>query len=138
MILTTQGSTLRRAGLPLTRESQPTPSSVTSLRSLSACTSRSTCKRLAPSQSESCTRVNTPPCRLASAIHSAERRAWPRPRTALSGSSTREDEAISLTARDAQLEIARQWMADSLLALRKALQSHLDQLMWAEDGEDVG
>ena len=33
--------------------------------------SRSTVKRLAPSQSESCARVNTPPCRLTSAIHSA-------------------------------------------------------------------
>ena len=43
------------------------------------------------------------------------------------------DEAISLTAPEAELETARQWMADNLLALRDALQPHLDQLMQAED-----
>ena len=48
------------------------------------------------------------------------------------------DEAISLTAPDAELETARQWMADSLLALREALQPHLDQLMRTEDAESVG
>ena len=48
------------------------------------------------------------------------------------------DEAISLTAPDAELETARQWMADSLLALRKALQPHLDQLMATGDAENVG
>ena len=47
------------------------------------------------------------------------------------------DEAISLTAPDAELETARQWMADSLLALREALQPHLDQLMQTEDAGGV-
>lgn len=46
-------------------------------------------------------------------------------------------EAISLTAPDAELEPARQWMADSLLALREALHPHLDQLMRTEDAEGV-
>ena len=48
------------------------------------------------------------------------------------------DEAISLTAPDAELETARQWMADSLLALREALQPHLDQLMPTGDAASVG
>ena len=53
------------------------------------------------------------------------------------------DETISLTAPEAELEAARQWMADNLLALRGALQPHLDQLMRAEDAasdpvEDAG
>ncbi len=39
------------------------------------------------------------------------------------------DDAISLTAPEAELETARQWMADNLLALRNALQPHLDQLI---------
>ena len=43
------------------------------------------------------------------------------------------DEAISLTAPEEELETARQWMAHNLLALRDALQPHLDQLMRAGD-----
>ena len=39
------------------------------------------------------------------------------------------DDAISLTAPEAELETARQWMADNLLALRHALQPHLDLLI---------
>lgn len=42
------------------------------------------------------------------------------------------DEPVSLTAPEDELETARQWMADNLLALRDALQPHLDQLMRAE------
>ena len=48
------------------------------------------------------------------------------------------DEAISLTVPDAELETARQWMADSLLALREAMQPHLDQVMGTEDAEGLG
>ena len=43
------------------------------------------------------------------------------------------DEAISLTAPDAELETARQWMADNLLALGDALRPHMNQLMRAGD-----
>lgn len=43
------------------------------------------------------------------------------------------DEAISLTAPEADLETARQWIADNLLQLRDALRPYLDQLMRAED-----
>ena len=46
------------------------------------------------------------------------------------------EEAISLTAPEAELETARQWMADNLLALRGALQPHLDQLMRAGDAAE--
>ena len=38
------------------------------------------------------------------------------------------DEAVSLTAPEAELEAARRWMADKLLSLRDALQPHLDHL----------
>ena len=44
----------------------------------------------------------------------------------------RED-AISLTAPEAELETARQWMADNFIALRDALHPHLDQVMRTED-----
>lgn len=43
------------------------------------------------------------------------------------------DEAISLTAPEADLDTARRWMADSLLALVKALKPHLDHL--TRDGD---
>ena len=46
------------------------------------------------------------------------------------------DEACSLTGPEEDLEQAREWMAVSLLALRKALQPHLDQLM--SPGQDDG
>ena len=39
----------------------------------------------------------------------------------------------SLTAPEEELDAARQWMADNLLALREALRPHLDDLMRAED-----
>lgn len=48
------------------------------------------------------------------------------------------DEAISLTAPDAELETARQWMADSLLAFREALHTHLNQVIGTEDAEGLG
>lgn len=43
------------------------------------------------------------------------------------------DEAIGLTAPEAELETARQWMADNLLQLQGALRPYLDLLMRAED-----
>lgn len=39
------------------------------------------------------------------------------------------DGEVSLSAAEADLEAARQWMAENLVALRDALQPHLDQLM---------
>ena len=48
------------------------------------------------------------------------------------------DEVTSLTAPEAELETARQWMADNLVALRDALQPHLDQLMRTADPEVAG
>ena len=48
------------------------------------------------------------------------------------------DGAIDLTAPEAQLETARQWMAENMLALRDALQPHLDQLMRTEEPEGAG
>ena len=39
----------------------------------------------------------------------------------------------SLTAPEEELEAARQWMADNLLALREALRPYLDDLMRAEN-----
>jgi len=44
-----------------------------------------------------------------------------------------KDVAISLTAPEAELETARQWMADNLVRLRDTLRPYLDQLMRAED-----
>ncbi len=43
------------------------------------------------------------------------------------------EETISLTAPEAELETARRWMADNLIALRNALQPHLEQPMRAGD-----
>lgn len=44
-------------------------------------------------------------------------------------------EAFDVTAPEEQLETAREWMADSLLRLRRALQPHLDEVMRAGDAE---
>lgn len=45
------------------------------------------------------------------------------------GVAMARDEAMGLTAPEAELETARQWMADNLLALRNAPQPHLDRLI---------
>lgn len=45
------------------------------------------------------------------------------------------DEAVSLAGPVEDVEAARQWMADNLLALRDAVRPHLDQVMGAEDAD---
>ncbi len=42
------------------------------------------------------------------------------------------NEAVSLTAPEGELEAVRQWMAENLLVLRRALQPHLDEVMRAK------
>ena len=62
----------------------PTISSAASLRFLKARMNRSAVKRLTPSHAESCVWVNTSPCRLAKAIHSAQRPVKPNGSSAFS------------------------------------------------------
>ena len=64
---------------------------------------------------------------------------WDEERDGTSESSVKleRDEACSLTGPEKDLERAREWMATNLLALRDAVQPHLDQVMDAaqDDGQ---
>ena len=64
---------------------------------------------------------------------------WDEEREGALDSSVRleRDEACSLTGSEEDLERAREWMAVSLLALRNALQPHLDQVMGAAQGDEM-
>ncbi len=66
---------------------------------------------------------------------------WDEEREGASDSSVKleRDEVCSLTGPEEDLERAREWMAASLLALRDAVQPHLDQAMGAaQDDKQVG